>query len=231
MSDLRKDVPRLKELASFVILREGSIPYFYNDNENFVTIGIGTLVKTRNDARSLGSDTNVRFTIQNSPNTRATADDVVTDWERVHAKLGLPEHAYAKVAMLRLDNLSMNYLMMQEIRRSANSLYRLHPFLIGFDSRIAMALVDTRYNPAGINPYRSPRVVPLWAALKSYDLDKALALFKTIWAGRGGKNHARYQTRHSQRVTWFAAGVAAMRIDNPMTSRGNPAGNYQTLRP
>jgi hypothetical protein len=230
MADLRNDLSRLKELASFILLREGSISYFYNDNENFVTIGIGTLVKTREDARSIGNDANVRFTFRNS-SARATANDVVADWERVHAKLGLSEHAYANVAMLRLDSLSMNYLMTQEIKRSANSLYRQHPFLVGFDSRIAMALVDTRYNPAGINPYRSPRVVPLWAALGSYDLDRALVLFKTIWAGRGGKNHARYQTRHMQRVTWFAAGVAAMRIDNSMTSRGSPVGNYQTLKP
>jgi hypothetical protein len=231
MADLRNDLFRLKELASFVLLREGSIPYFYNDNENYVTIGIGTLVKTREDARSIGNDANVRFTFRNSPGSRATAIDVVADWDRVHARLGLSEHAYANVAMLRLDSSSVNYLMMQEIKRSANLLYRQHPFLIVFDSRIAMALVDTRYNPAGINPYISPRVVPLWAALRSYDLDKALVLFKTIWAGRGGKNQARYQTRHMQRVTWFAAGVAAMHIDNSMTSRGNPAGNYQTLKP
>jgi hypothetical protein len=173
----------------------------------------------------------VRFTVGNPPGSRATVADVVADWERVHAKPNLSERAYANVAKLRLDDQSVNYLMMQELRRSANSLYIHHPFLVNFDSRIAMALVDTRYNPAGINPYSSPRVVPLWAALRSYDLDKALMLFRTIWAGRGGKNRARYQTRHMQRVTWFAAGVAAMHIDTSMTSKGNPAGNYQTLRP
>jgi hypothetical protein len=68
---------------------------------------------------------------------------VVADWRRVHARPGLPERDYRNGAQLRLDSVSVDYLMRQEISRSANSLYRLHPFLLSFNSRVAMAFVDT----------------------------------------------------------------------------------------
>jgi hypothetical protein len=222
MGDLRKNQARLAELASFMLKREGYIPYFYDDNEGYVTIGIGTLVKTEEDARRIGRDPNVRFTFHNAPKSRATAEQVVADWRRVHAKPGWPEHAYSKVAELRIDEPSVNYLMMQEISRSADALYRYHPFLIDFDSRIAMAFVDTRYNPAGINPYISAETKPLWEALdpksKSFNTEKAFALFELIWAARGGKNKARYHTRHLQRTQWFRDGLKAMGAPQAITS-------------
>lgn len=214
MGDLRKNHLRLRELGTFILRREGYDPYFYCDNEGYVTIGIGTLVKTENDARRIGQDLNVRFTFHDAPHKRAIADDVAADWRRVHDKPGLAEHAYRTVAQLRLNEPSVNYLMMQEVSKAADSLYRAHPFLINFDSRIAMALVDVRYNPAGINPYHSPQTRPLWDALdprsKAFDSKRAFTLFELIWANRGGKNKQRYQTRHYQRVQWFRQGLEAM---------------------
>src|SRR5438094_7751630 len=101
MGDLRKNHARLHELASFMLRREGFVPYFYDDNVGYVTIGIGTLVKTEEEAKRIGGDPNVRFKFHNPPHSRATADDVVADWRRVHSKRGLPEHAYSRVAILR----------------------------------------------------------------------------------------------------------------------------------
>jgi hypothetical protein len=214
VGDLRHNRTRLEELAAFILSREGFDPYFYCDSNGFVTIGIGTLVAKEDDARRIARDTSVHFTFQNNPRQRATVDDVAADWRRVHDRPGLHERDYRNVAKLRLDRASVNYLMRQEITRSADSLYRLHPFLLSFDSRVAMAFVDTRYNPAGINPYRSPQTKPLWAALDpnrpQFNLKTALALFESIWAGRGGRLAKRYATRHQHRVQWLREGLEAM---------------------
>jgi hypothetical protein len=140
----------------------------------------------------------------------------------VHAKQGLPEGEYAHIAQLRLDNASVNHLMMQEISRSANALYKIHPFLLEFDSRVAMAFVDTRYNPAGINPYESPQSKPLWAALdfqsQQFNLDTFVTLFEQLWANRGGRVAARYAGRHWQRTQWLRQGLQAMGAPGPLMS-------------
>jgi hypothetical protein len=215
VGDLRHNRSRLKELAAFILSREGFDPYFYCDSNGFVTIGIGTLVAREDDARRIARDDSVHFTFRTDPHRRATVDEVAADWRRVHARPGLPERDYRNVAQLRLDSVSVDYLMRQEISRSANSLYRLHPFLLSFDSRVAMAFVDTRYNPAGINPYRSPQTRALWAALdpnrSQFNLKTAVSLFESIWARRGGRLAKRYATRHQRRVQWLREGLEAMR--------------------
>src|SRR5713226_7941832 len=130
MGDLRRNAVRLRELAAFILSREGFDPFFYCDQLGWVTIGIGTLVAREDDARRMAGDPNVRFTFHSAPHRRATADEVVADWRRVHDRPGLPELDYRNVAQLRVDAASVNYLMMQEISRSANDLYRVHPFLL-----------------------------------------------------------------------------------------------------
>jgi hypothetical protein len=214
MGDLRRNPQRLAELAAFIRTREGFTPYFYCDRNGFVTIGIGTLVATEADARRIAGDTNVHFTFAANSQRRATAEEVTADWRRVHAQPGLRERDYRNVAQLSLNPASVSYLMMQEISRSADALYRVHPFLLSFDERVAMAFIDTRYNPAGINPYQSPQVRPLWAALDprspQFNLDNAVTLFERLWANRGGHLAARYSTRHWQRTQWLRQGLKAM---------------------
>ena len=90
MGDLRHNRTRLAELADFILKREGFDPYFYCDSNGFVTIGIGTLVAKEDDAKRIARDPAVRFTLQNNPRQRATADEVVADWRRVHDRPGLP---------------------------------------------------------------------------------------------------------------------------------------------
>lgn len=214
MGDLRREAARLSELVTFLRSRESVIPNFYCDQNGYVTIGIGTLVAREDDARRIARDPNVRFTLHSAPHRHATVDEVAADWRRVHDRPGLPEGAYGDVAQLRLDPASVNYLMMQEISHSADELYRTYPFLLRFDSRVAMAFVDTRYNPAGVNPYHSPQTRPLWAALDPNSAQRnftaAVALFESIWANRGGPLlRARYATRHRQRVEWLRHGLEA----------------------
>ena len=202
MGDLRQNPVRLRELAAFILSREGLDPYFYCDSLGYVTIGIGTLVATEDDARRIAQDPNVHFTFHNAPHRDSTEDDVAADWRHVHDRAGLQEHDYRNVAELRLDKGSVGYLMMQEISQSSDKLYHAHPLLLNFDARVAMAFVDARYNSAGVNPYQSPQTRPLWEALdpKSprFNINTAVSLFETIWANRGGRLKARYVTRHWQ---------------------------------
>jgi GH24 family phage-related lysozyme (muramidase) len=213
MSDLRQNPQRLNELAAFILSREGFIPHFYCDDNGLVTIGIGTLVAGESDARRIAGDSSVRFVIEGT-RRHATVDEVAADWRRVQATRGLGAGAYRKIAQLTLESVSVRYLMKQEISRSADKLYRTHPFLLSFDERVAMAFVDTRYNPAGINPYQSKWVRPLWAALDprnpNFSLDTAVSLFEKLWANRGGHLAARYSRRHWQRTQWLRQGLEAM---------------------
>jgi hypothetical protein len=214
MGDLRRNQLRLRELADFIVSREGFINHFYCDPNGLVTIGIGTLVPTEANARIICADASLYFTFAANPQQRATINDVATDWRRVQARPGLQKREYRNVAQLRLDPGSIRQLMMQEISRSANALYQLHPFLLSFDERVAMAFVDTRYNPARLNPYRSPQVRPLWDALDprnpQFNLNNAVALFERLWANRGGHLARRYSTRHWQRTQWLRQGLEAM---------------------
>jgi len=214
MGDLRRNPQRLAELAAFIRSREGFTPYFYCDSNGFVTIGIGMLVATEADARRIAGDASVHFTVAAHAQRRATVDEVTADWRRVHAQPGLRVRDYQHVAQLSLTSASISYLMMQEVSRSADALYKMHPFLVSFDERVAMAFVDTRYNPAGINPYQSLQVRPLWAALDprspQFNLDNAVMLFERLWANRGGHLSARYPTRHWQRTQWLRRGLEAM---------------------
>jgi len=61
VGDLRRNPIRLRELAAFILSREGFDPYFYCDQVGYVTIGIGTLVAREDDARLIARDPHVRF--------------------------------------------------------------------------------------------------------------------------------------------------------------------------
>jgi GH24 family phage-related lysozyme (muramidase) len=214
VGDLRRNPVRLRQLADFIRGREGVYLYFYCDNFGHVTIGIGTLVATEQVARRIAGDPAVRFTFRQAPLHQVTVDDVAADWGQVRDRPGLRTAQYAEVTQLRLDDASATHLLTQEITRSARALYDAHPFLVDFSSLVAMAFVDTRYNPAGLNPYNSPETQPLWAALDphnpQFNLDTAVSLFERLWANRGGRLAERYAGRHWQRTQWFRQGLQAM---------------------
>jgi hypothetical protein len=217
--DLRRSAARLSELTNFIVSREGFFPHFYCDqNRHLVHIGFGTLVSEEADARRIARENAVhfRFAAPPTPMRRPSVDEIVADWRRVHDQPGLTEDRYSGVAQLRIDDRLGRHLMTQEISHGADALYHTHPFMVSFDERVAMAFVDTRYNPAGLNPYQSQNgdIRRLWAALDprspQYDLNTAVTLFERLWANRGGHLSARYSMRHFQRVQWLRQGLEAM---------------------
>ncbi|MBP7514487.1 MAG: hypothetical protein KA791_08070 [Flavobacteriales bacterium] len=220
MADLRLNNDRMTELLDHIIEREGSYPYFYCDNHGLVTIGIGYLVDQRgaSDATGRRLATALVRRFGNSaferPGSTGVVDGaaVAADWQRVKdaGRLGARSASrYASVAQLRLKPRSIRGLLNQRLAGFINTLYNRRPSLLVLDERVAMALVDARFNPAGVALYSTDGHVPaLWAALDrsgpSYEPARAVALFAAIWGGRGGE---RYQQRHAHRVAWMRQGL------------------------
>ncbi|MEY4509382.1 MAG: hypothetical protein RLZZ450_1504, partial [Pseudomonadota bacterium] len=73
------------------------------------------------------------------------------------------------MAQLRIDNASIRNLTEVTVRKFADQLYGQKPDLVNYDPRVAMALVDVRYNAAGVKLYgSSPPIREMWAALDPY---------------------------------------------------------------
>ena len=82
------------------------------------------------------------------------------------------------------------------------------------------ALVDARFNPAGVKYLDSTgHIGRMWEQLDhgkpTYDPVAALENFIAAWRGRGT---ARYQERHGIRVGWFREGVEAMMKQDQLSS-------------
>jgi hypothetical protein len=214
----------MQELSEHILKREGFYDYFYVDNEGYVTIGIGEMIDAKQDtqaehnASKFARDNYVNFkTTGGSPVTKA--EDVVADWKKVRDygkdNPGTRAKAYKDVAELRMSREGVKKLLKKKITRHANDMITQRPFMIHVNEQIQMALVDARYNPAGIPIYgKTPADLPkMWDALNKdkpeYDLLQALKYFRNIWKGRGGKNKERYAERHMLRVAMFARGVEA----------------------
>lgn len=235
MGDLRQNMPRRRELIEHITDREGVIQHFYCDHHGWVTIGVGELVDRpraqlavrRNAARTWFRRANVDFRHIGN-NAVATEAQVLQDWDRAvawHAAHG-PARArdYAAQTQFRISANDARRLLGNKVDRFTTDLYNLRPYMIRYDERVAMALVDVRYNPAGVALYDMnddpgdnfhPNIPLLWAALDSRllnlaerNLDRALELFRDTWANRG---NVRYQDRHRRRVEWFRAGIDATR--------------------
>jgi hypothetical protein len=102
-----------------------------------------------------------------------------------------------------------------KITTFANALYTNRPFILEYDPRVAMALIDARYNPAGVPLYtgENPDIPKMWNALdprhRDFDPKQGIALFEVIW-GTKRSVPARYIRRHFQRVEWMRHGLSAM---------------------
>jgi hypothetical protein len=146
-------------------------------------------------------------------------DEVWQDWRRVklHGQThpNLAAATYGNVARLRVSNAAVELLLRGRLNEFIATMYQRRPFMLRRDERIQMAIIDARFNPAGIGIYRSTPganfhadIPRMWNALdhghSDFDLERALELFKRIWRGRGGQ---RYQQRHRLRVAMFRDGV------------------------
>lgn len=217
MADLRTS-PYFSDYLTFLTETEGSVPYFYCDSEHLVTIGVGYLVDQvgapdtvgQQLARDLAARSDIRLNKANG--TRATQQEAANDWLAVknfgRTQIRLASE-YAAIATLRMDSASIRVLTDAKVRSYLNDLYTKRTYVIEHDARVAMALLDTRYNPAGVAIYGTDtRVVQMWAALDptkaSYDAARACSLFESIWATRGND---RYKRRHARRVEWMYQGL------------------------
>jgi hypothetical protein len=209
----------MTELLSHLLEREGAIEHFYCDHRGLVTIAIGYLVDRDGGpsgagsqlARTLASRADVKFV--NAAGAVADVDAVLADWQRVkehgRQKAGLPARGYASIAHLRIDRATIDSITGAKVRSFLDDLYQKRPFILNLPVQVAMALIDCRYNPAGVALYSDdPRLRQLWAALDDshaqFNPDRAVQLFQQIWAGRGGD---RYGLRHQHRVAWLREGL------------------------
>lgn len=209
---------RMEELMMFIRGREGVIPYFYCDHRGLVTIGIGHLVdSSSNPAAGPGLASTLAATVQfrTTSGTPATTAQVVSDWNAVKSAYNpsSPQNAgfYAGVSTLRIGNDDINTLLEHRVGNYVQQFIARRPVFQTLDERIQMALIDTRFNAAGI-PVFGSEMDQLWSALDyespNYNLGRALQLFIDIWAGRG---NAIYQNRHQHRVNWFRMGIKQMK--------------------
>ena len=205
---------RMEELLSFIQGREGAIPYFYCDHRGLVTIGIGHLVDSSSSssagpglARALAATVQFRT----ASGTPATTPQVVAAWNAVkHAyNPSSPQNHgfYASVSNLRINTHDINTLLAERVGHYVQQFSSRRPIFETLDEQIQMALIDARFNPAGVSVFGSD-VTELFNTLNyehpEYNLERALQLFIDIWAGRG---NAPYQNRHQQRINWFRNGI------------------------
>ena len=220
MTDLRTHATGIAELLAHLREREGAVGHLYCDHRGLVTIAVGYLVDRngqpddagRQLARKLAQRSDVVFST--AAGTPATVTDVEADWQRVkdhgRANPGLGARRYGAVARLHIDDVSIDAITGTVVRRFLDDLYAKRPFMLNHDVHVAMALLDARYNPAGVAIYGDdPSVQKLWNTLDPAHAEsapgEALQLFQQIWSGRGNE---RYQERHRQRVAWMRAGLA-----------------------
>ncbi|MBL8216121.1 MAG: hypothetical protein JNK87_35700 [Bryobacterales bacterium] len=219
MADLRTDPIVWGRLLRHIRDREGLYTYFYCDSAELVTIGYGELVDSRDGAvegRRLAGELADNYVFRTLTGVAASRAAVLEDWQRVkdHGQQNpdLRARRYEAIAQLRITAADAEAMLSAKVRRFADRIYRQRPVLLQADSRIAAALVDARYNPAGVVVTGSAGAVGrMWDALTpgapSYSPQRASQEFVNAWAGRAG---TRYQQRHAIRAAWFQEGADAM---------------------
>jgi GH24 family phage-related lysozyme (muramidase) len=240
MADLRTNSQRLTELFTFIKGREGVLDYFYVDNMGYVTIGIGTLVDAKGDnidkglavlRKVLAAAPGVQF-INKITKQPASAREIEADWAKVKkaylsakaSGTSIPERRYKDIADLVLASGSNYLLWKAEVFKSIAEMYKQRPASINLDEYIQMALIDVRYNPAGVNPFYTgeKRISRLWALLNASDLDNAFKEFHQLWhvriADGHSKNKTRYLGRQATREAWFQQGITRMHLKNMVPS-------------
>ena len=199
--DLR-NTPEFNELLQHLHRREGRIDHFYRDQNNLVTISVGILIRTEADVLLLSRDQNLHFSWRRRRNAinRVTAQDIISDWRRVNG---------GGRARLRIDNNSMDYLLIKKrLDPFLSTLYLSRPYVRYLHPRVHMAIIDARFNPAGVALY-GRALNRFWSALKNGRFSTAALEFERVWFGRGGRLRNRYAQRHAWRVQQLRLGLAA----------------------
>ncbi|MEM6972887.1 MAG: peptidoglycan-binding domain-containing protein [Pseudomonadota bacterium] len=207
---LVEDDQAMAVLFAHLRYSEGDIPHFYCDTRDLVTIGVGCLVdtphKTREKRRLAGRgfcrEIMNRYGVQmvGRGGGRADLDEIYADWCRVFdGKAGAKSSR--SIARLRISPGGGVRLARKQAAYFCGGMYKKYPYGRDLHGWIQLALIDARWNPAGIGPWGSTKHIrEMWRLLDpskaSFDPLGAAAEFKAAWAHKLGKG------RYGKRVAW-----------------------------
>lgn len=228
------DHPYYPDFAGSLARWEGCKLHFYADSVGLVTLGIGHLFDRPGVHPGMSLEYGIAFAQQAShrylftPSSSAAA--VFEDWRRVKNRaLSFHPHyrnhrgsSYAGVAHLRISRDAAINGKKEKVRSLSDPIYEAHPTLEHFDGKVAMAIIDLRFNPSGVR-IRSNKFNPIWGALEtarnavpaSTERNEAAQTaydhFRLLFHGRANAHNTtvRYFRRHHQRVVLLREGLEA----------------------
>ncbi len=128
-----------KKLRTKLELYEGSIAHMYLDSKGYVTVGIGHLLATLADAQK------IPFT--NAKKTKASADEIKTDYEKVkkQTKNRIASY-YKKYTKLTLSAVEIDKLTNKHIDSFHTELKKIYSGFDDFPENVKLALFDMIFN-------------------------------------------------------------------------------------
>jgi GH24 family phage-related lysozyme (muramidase) len=232
------DHPQYPEFGNSLANWEGCRLYFYGDSRGRVTLGIGHLFDQGIVHPGMNLNYGQMFAHAASVNypfaPDASSAAVYDDWRRVKShvlalfpNVNVGAAVYADVAQLRITRDGAVAGVKVKVRSVENPIYHDHPTLEDFDVRIAMAIVDLRFNPADVGVRAAP-FDPIWEALetarnappgspqRTQAAQTAYDHFRQLYAHRQPRDQdhpnglvERYFRRHHQRVQRLRQGLEA----------------------
>ena len=140
---------------------EGSVNHMYLDTVGKVTVGVGNMLSSVEQAQELPF-------VDRRTGRRATPQEIAADFEAVQRQpKGLFHGRYARCTKLSLPDEAVDALLEQRLHQFEGDLRRLYPGFDDFPEGAKLGLLDMAYNlGAGALAHRWPR---LNAAVRSRD--------------------------------------------------------------
>lgn len=130
----------LAKVRDIIKQNEGSIPYMYLDTRGNVTVGVGQLLSTVEDAQQLPF-------VQRATQASATADEIATDFNNVSGqKAGQVAQAYKQYTQLELTDEAIDNLLNQRIAEFQDGLQGAYQGFDGYPDSVQEALFDMSFN-------------------------------------------------------------------------------------
>jgi GH24 family phage-related lysozyme (muramidase) len=118
---------------------EGDIPFMYRDTAGWVTVGVGQMLPDVNAAK--------KYLFETPLGEKATADDIETDYRRVHAMpIGLPAEKYRTQSSLLLAESYIQAVLLKKLKECDIALRRHYLRYDTFPEPVKLALLDMIYN-------------------------------------------------------------------------------------
>lgn len=225
------DDPQYLDFAMSVRNWEGCKLHFYGDSKGLVTLGIGHLFDEGHPHPGMNLNYGRRYALDASrlyPFT-AGAAAVYEDWCRVK-RLALtfaPNYQahtgreYSGTAQLRITLEAAINGLKAKVRTLSAPIYEAHPTLENFDVRVAMAIIDVRFNARRLGVL-SQRFEPIWTAIeaartaapgspeRTQAAQDAYNHFRLVYREPAAhEDGVRFFRRHHQRVQRLREGLEA----------------------